>query len=48
MFVTAVKLVAAIASGKRIDLGANEKVGLAQGGKASRLKLESCSERPAL
>jgi general stress protein 26 len=33
--VTAVKLVAAIASGKRMDLGANEKVGFAQGGKVA-------------
>ena len=31
--VTAVKLVAAIASGQRMDLGENEKVGFPQGGK---------------
>jgi general stress protein 26 len=31
--VTAVKLVAAIASGERMNLGSNEKVGFAQGGK---------------
>ena len=31
--VTAVKLAAAIASGERMNLGENEKVGLAQGGK---------------
>jgi hypothetical protein len=33
MVVTAVKLVAAIASGERMDLGENEKVGLPQGGR---------------
>ena len=31
--ITAVKLVAAIASGERMDLGENEKVGFAQGGR---------------
>ena len=46
--VTAVKLVAAIASGQRMDhLGENEKVGFPQGGKARRLKLEGCV-RPAV
>jgi general stress protein 26 len=33
--VTAVKLVAAMASGERVNLGANEKVELAQGGKVA-------------
>jgi general stress protein 26 len=33
MVVTAVKLVAAIASGERMNVGANEKIGFPQGGK---------------
>ena len=46
--VTAVKLVAAIASGERINIGENEKVGFPQGGKARGLKLEFRGELPLL
>ena len=42
--VTAVKLIAAIASGERTNIGENEKVDLPRRRKVRRLRLKACSE----
>ena len=46
--VTAVELVAAIASGERMDLGSNEKVGFASGRQTRPVEARIRGERPSL